>query len=67
MAPVGFEHTFSAGERPQTYALERAATGTDGLVRLTFHKPVIYVFLLHTLNTVGHAVAQLVEALRYKS
>ena len=29
MPPVGFEPTISAGERPQTYALERAATGTD--------------------------------------
>ena len=25
--PVGFESTISAGERPQTYALDRAATG----------------------------------------
>jgi hypothetical protein len=25
---VGFEHTISTGERPQTYALDRAATGT---------------------------------------
>jgi hypothetical protein len=29
MTPVGFEPTISAGERPQTFALERAATGTD--------------------------------------
>ena len=28
MAPVGFEPTTPAGERPQTYALDRAATGT---------------------------------------
>ena len=28
MPPVGFELTISAGERPQTYALDRAATGT---------------------------------------
>jgi hypothetical protein len=28
MPPVGFEPTISAGERPQTYALERAATTT---------------------------------------
>ena len=28
MPPVGFERTISAGERPQTYALYRAATGT---------------------------------------
>jgi len=26
--PVGFEPTISAGERPQTYSLDRAATGT---------------------------------------
>ena len=28
MHPVGFEPTVSAGERPQTFALDRAATGT---------------------------------------
>jgi len=28
MLPVGFESTFSAGERPKTYVLDRAATGT---------------------------------------
>jgi len=28
---VGFEPTVSAGERPQIYALDRAATGTGGL------------------------------------
>jgi len=27
MPPVGFEHTVSAGERPQTYVLDRAAIG----------------------------------------
>ena len=27
MLPVGFEPTISAGERPQTYALDRGATG----------------------------------------
>ena len=27
MPPVGFEPTISAGERLQTYALDRAATG----------------------------------------
>jgi len=29
MLPVGFEPTISAGELPQTYILDRAATGTD--------------------------------------
>jgi len=28
MPPVGFEPTISADERPQTYGLGRAATGT---------------------------------------
>jgi len=28
MPPVEFQPTISAGERPQTYALDRAATGT---------------------------------------
>jgi len=27
MPPVGFEPIISAGERPQNYALDRAATG----------------------------------------
>ena len=33
MPPVGFEPTIAAGERPQTYALDRAATeiGVDYL------------------------------------
>jgi hypothetical protein len=34
MPAVGFEPTISAGERPQTYALERATTGTDGIHQL---------------------------------
>ena len=32
MPPVGFEPTISAGEWPQTYALDRAATGTGDVV-----------------------------------
>ena len=33
MPPAGFEPTISAGERPQTYALDGAATGTDTISR----------------------------------
>ena len=33
MPPVGFEPTISAGERPQTHALDRAATGTGNAHR----------------------------------
>jgi len=29
MYPMGFEPTISAGERPQTYAFNGAATGID--------------------------------------
>jgi len=45
MRPVGFEPTIPAGERPQTYALDRAATGTDtGNIRtLYFLRNRIYV------------------------
>ena len=35
MIPVGFEPTVSAGERPQTYALDRAATGTGSRTYIT--------------------------------
>ena len=34
MHPVRFEPTISAGERPQTYALDRAATGTGETIIL---------------------------------
>ena len=36
MPPVGFEPTVSAGERPQTYALDRAATaiGTTNEIQI---------------------------------
>ena len=44
MPPVGFEPTISAGERPQTYALERVATGTGKLI-FTDNKKII-LFLL---------------------
>ena len=37
MPPVGFEPTISAGERPQTYALDGAATGI-GTYSLTVTK-----------------------------
>jgi len=43
MPPVGFEPTISAGERPQTYALERAATGT-GIYIKDWLKPIAPVF-----------------------
>ena len=38
MPPVGFEPMISAGEHPQTYALDRAATGTGILCVLAQEK-----------------------------
>jgi len=35
MPPMGFEPTISAGERLQTYFLDRAATGTGKLYAYT--------------------------------
>ena len=40
MPPVGFEPTISAGERPQTCALDRAASGTG------FHTIIIIIIIL---------------------
>ena len=51
MAPVGFEPTISAGERPQTYALDRAATGTGNLslFRLRIYL-ITCVFMINSKN-----------------
>ena len=46
MPRVGFEPTISAGERPKTYALDRAATGTGHHI---IHNPK-YQHHLHLLN-----------------
>ena len=44
MLPVGFESTISAGERPQTYALDRAATGTGSYSTLHGTKIITFVY-----------------------
>ena len=45
MLPVVFEPTISVGERPQTYALDGAATGT-GLLHSS-HYTMLHVWLLY--------------------
>jgi hypothetical protein len=45
MPSVGFESTISAGERPKTYALERAATGTSYTVAYNKVKLCPYIRL----------------------
>ena len=52
MPPVGFEPTISAGERPQTYALDRATTGIGELVPLVMSKRII-IFVNYESNQQG--------------
>ena len=46
MPPVGFEPTISAGERPKTYALDRAATGTGRCITMHCSKNVKFGSLI---------------------
>jgi hypothetical protein len=56
MTPVGFEPAISASERPQTYALDRAATGT-GDIDITF--PVSKYVLYKQIVSFTHAFCNL--------
>jgi hypothetical protein len=42
MPPVEFEPTISAGERPQTYTLDRGATGTGMGVTENINTPCVH-------------------------
>ena len=56
MLPVGFEPTISAGERPQTYALDRAATGSG--ITCTLHVRSVGVIITnitqHGMSNISH-------------
>ena len=57
MPPVVFEPTNSAGEPPQTYALDRAATGTGLLLNIFSIKSMTFVSSFTVLiNLSKHAV-----------
>jgi len=47
MPPVGFEPKISAGERPHTYALDRAVTGTGKLWILAYQNSLSKASALH--------------------
>jgi len=53
MPPVEFEPTISAGERPQTYALDRAATGTGEMAGSTQRNSSYCRQLTKTLGNFG--------------
>jgi len=44
MLPVGFEPAISAGKRPQTYALDRVATGTSIEHLWGIKKTLVFLF-----------------------
>jgi hypothetical protein len=44
MPPVGFEPMISAGERPHTYVLDRAATGTGTVTTYRFEITATVLF-----------------------
>ena len=50
MILVGFESTFSAGERPQTYALDLSATGIDKVTRSAIVKSEDRLYLIALKN-----------------
>jgi len=49
MPPVGFEPTISVGERPQTYALDRAATGSGIIITI-----IIIIVIVIIINWYEH-------------
>ena len=48
MPPAGFEPTISAGEWPQTYVLDRAATGTGN--KFVIHTYIYIYVYIHRIN-----------------
>ena len=60
--PVEFEPTISAAERPQTYPLYRAATGTCSL-RCAAHKMHVIVSLSVAVERVSLSLVVVLEVL----
>jgi len=63
-APVGFEPTISAGERPQTYALDSAATGT-GMKFYCFLQILLVPFYIIVYMVVCFVCFYLILYIRY--
>ena len=65
MPPVGFEPTISAGEWPQTYTLDRVATGT-GIHTGSSRNNVVHDFTLIKRNF-AHSVGRGGLLIRYSN
>ena len=55
MPRVGFEPTISAGERPKTYALYHAATGTGGY--FTYYVKTVFFLKIVPVNKISNDYA----------
>jgi hypothetical protein len=60
MSAVGFEPTISAGKRLETYALDRAATGTGSCYSLP-ERYVIQAYILHKIWEMFYAQSFLIN------
>jgi hypothetical protein len=60
MSPAGFEPTISADERPQTYVLDRAATGIGSLM-LVLHN--LYMTLIDEFQSETLILYKLIQVL----
>ena len=59
MPPVGFEPTISAGERPQTYALDRAGAGTGHFLK--YVQDILFMTYLFTSLLARHYMSVFTE------
>jgi len=59
MFPVGFEPTMSADERPQTYALDRAASGTGEMISDIFIS-AHYILIIKLLYANGFLIIMVI-------
>ena len=69
MPPVGFEPTISADERPQTYALDRVATGTGGkdiVCSKVFISPLFFLKILFSEGAVVFRKIQYIDLQMFK-
>jgi hypothetical protein len=55
MPPVGFELTISAGERPKTYALDRAVTGSGVIIIKYIIIIIIIVIIIKGIQPLGRS------------
>ena len=65
MPSAGFEPTISAGERPQTYALDRAATGTGIRLYNSVHKLVLFVISISEFPKTTSQTTDVKKSVRY--